>query len=508
MNSESKSIVIIGGGLGGLFTGAILAKEGQRVTVLEKNATIGGGLQSFRRFGETFDTGMHIIGGMQPGGNIRRICEYLGIMDKVQIMDVDDQCTDALYFAEDRQTYRIAKGRKGYIDSLAQFFPEERANIEAYVDAIFRIVKEVPLFNLESSGLGIPVHSEEFTMSADAFIAKYVQNPKLRSVMAYMNPLYGGRGNQTPAYVQAIINVLYISGASRFVGGSSRFAQLLADVITNYGGTVLTGERVEWIEVADRSVLYLRTKSGRQFSADYYISAIHPCTLFTLMPPKALPKAYRDRLNSLPNAYSAFSLYIKLRPGSFPYINHSEFYMTKYADIWSFGDNQMPWPLGFLFMTAPDDNQGPFATHALVTAPMLFEATSRWQDTTVGHRGSDYEEWKKQQTERLLGMIGEIHPGFADCVEQVNAASPLTIRDFYGVKDGTICGFSKDYANLTLSQVPVVTKVRNLLLTGQNVNLHGFCGVPLTAIQTSEVILGQNKVLDSISEVTPHDEHS
>ena len=37
-----KSAVIIGGGLGGLFTGAILSKEGVKVTVIEKNPTVGG----------------------------------------------------------------------------------------------------------------------------------------------------------------------------------------------------------------------------------------------------------------------------------------------------------------------------------------------------------------------------------------------------------------------------------------------------------------------------------
>ena len=42
-----KRVVVIGGGLGGLFTGAILAKEGLQVTVLEKNINIGGGLQTF-----------------------------------------------------------------------------------------------------------------------------------------------------------------------------------------------------------------------------------------------------------------------------------------------------------------------------------------------------------------------------------------------------------------------------------------------------------------------------
>lgn len=498
----NRSAVIIGGGLGGLFTGAILAKEGFRVTVLEKNATIGGGLQTFRRFGEMFDTGMHVIGGMQPGGNIRKICEYLGIMDRVEIRDVDADCTDSLYFAEDRKHYDIAKGETGFIDSLARYFPEERHNLEDYVKAIFGIVDEVPLFSLKPYEGGIPIHSDSFMMSADAFIAKYIGNPKLRSIIAYMNPLYGGRGNQTPAYVHAIINVLYIKGASRFVGGSSRFADLLADVVRSNGGSVVAGDGVEWIEVnADREVEYVKTKSGKQYSADTYISAIHPCTLLRLMPEKAFPKAYRNRLDSIPNAYSAFSLYVKFKKNSFPYINHSEYYMTKYEDIWNFGRADRQWPLGFLFMTPPDDRQGAYATKALVTAPMLFDAVRQWENTSVGRRGEDYNQWKREQADKLLRMIEEIHPGFSGCIEDMNTASPLTIRDFYGAKEGTLSGFSKDWQNMTLSQLPVVTKVKNLLLTGQNNNLHGFCGVPLTAIQTCEVLLGQNYVVNKINSV-------
>ena len=114
-----KSAVVIGGGLGGLFTGAILSKENIKVTVIEKNTTVGGGLQSFTRFGEVFDTGMHVIGGMQKGGNIRRICEYLGIMDRVHLSDVDPDEIDTLYFAEDKTTYRIAQGKENFINALA-----------------------------------------------------------------------------------------------------------------------------------------------------------------------------------------------------------------------------------------------------------------------------------------------------------------------------------------------------------------------------------------------------
>ncbi|MDO4979298.1 MAG: NAD(P)/FAD-dependent oxidoreductase [Prevotellaceae bacterium] len=497
-----KKVVIIGGGLGGLFTGAILSKEGLHVTVLEKNATIGGGLQSFKRFGETFDTGMHVIGGMQTGGNIRKICNYLGILDQVKLMDVDDECTDRLYFAEDHECYTIAKGRRGFVDSLAASFPEERENLEMYVEAIFDLTAHVDLFNLRPSegAMSLFSGSSDFLMSANDFIAKYTDNRKLRSVLAYMNPMYGGRAHQTPAYIHAIISTLYINGASRFVDGSYHFADLLVQVITSHGGYVITNEEVEWIEVNNRVVDYVQTKRGERYQADFYISDIHPCTMLQLMDEKAMPKSYRERLNSIPNSHSAFSLYIKLKENSFPYINYSEYYMTRYDDVWNFSNPEKPWPLGFLFMTPPNHQQGQYATKVLVTAPMPFEMVKKWEHTVVGHRGEDYEEWKKEKTEALLRQIEDIHSGFKDCIADINASSPLTIRDYYHVKEGSICGFSKDCQHIALSQVPVVTKVSNLFLTGQNNNMHGFCGVPLTAINTCEAILGINHVINKINE--------
>jgi len=304
-----QSIIIIGAGLGGLFTGAMLAKEGFQVTVLEKNAIIGGGLQTFQRFGERFDTGMHVVGGMQPGGNVWRICRYLGVLDDIRIRDVDDDCTDRLFFAEDRQYYTVAKGREGFVRALSDSFPEETEHLRRYVDAVFAMADKVDLFNLRpSSGqMSLFAEAEDFLMAADDFIAKFTDNVRLRSVLAYMNPLYGGRAHETPAYIHAIISTLYIKGASRFVGGSGRFAQLLADVITSHGGQVLTNEGVEWIETAERCVCYVRTKSGHQYQADYYISDIHPCSLLRLMDEKAFPKSYRERLDMIPNTHSAFS---------------------------------------------------------------------------------------------------------------------------------------------------------------------------------------------------------
>jgi all-trans-retinol 13,14-reductase len=176
--------------------------------------------------------------------------------------------------------------------------------------------------------------------------------------------------------------------------------------------------------------------------------------------------------------------------------------MSNYDDMWGFDRKDIEWPLGFLYMTPPEIEQGEYSNKIIITAPMIWDAVKQWEDTKIGRRGNEYEEWKRMCAEKLLDKMEEIHPGFRECIEAVNTASPLTIRDYYGVKEGAMCGYRKDCNNMTMSRVPVVTKAKNLLLTGQNCGGHGFCGVPLTAITTSEAILGQNYVLNKINGIT------
>ena len=496
----NETVAIIGGGTGGLFTGAILAKEGRRVTIVEKNATIGGGLQSFDRHGEHWDTGMHVVCGLTKGKSVWKICRYLGIDGRMNVKDVDDECTDELYFAEDKRRYRIRKGKEEFVKVLEEYFPEEEENLIRYINAIYKITKEVEIFDLKERQDTLIMHTGDFMMSAEDFINQYVKDRRLRSVLAYMNPLYGGEENRTPAYIHAIISALYIDGGSRFVDRSLDFAELLAKIITDAGGTIITNDAVEWIKTEGRHITGLRTKKGKEIKADTYVSDIHPTELLKIIDEKAFPKSFRERMNEIKNTYSAFALYIKLKENTFPYINHSEYYMTRYDDIWKFGEDGKQWPMGFLCMTPPVKNQGKYSRKMLITAPMKWKEVEKWEDTKVGQRGKDYEEWKERQKEKLLEKIEELHPRFKECVEDVVTSSPLTIRDYFGSKEGCLCGFSKDYKNLAMTQLPVKTKIDNLYLTGQNNNLHGLEGVALTAIDTSEAILGRNVVLRHINE--------
>ena len=508
-----QRVVIIGGGQGGLFTGALLSKEEYHVVVLEKNRVAGGGLQTFVRHGVRFETGMHILGGMREGGSIWRICRYLGI-ENIRQRAVDADCMDSITYLRQDKTYRVPEGREAFTSYFCEAFPHETTAIRTYVNALYDLAEEVDMFWLRRGKNYLFTHSEQFLWSADEFISYYIKDWKLQDVLAYMSPMYGGVKGHTPAYIHALINVLYINGSSRFVGGSQQLADALTEVIRSHGGEVMTGAEVTALHVNDHRVERIdfrwddkgkETQTLSVGSADV-ISAIHPATLIPMCTEGSFPKAYRQRIAQIPNTYSAFTLYILFKENSFPYINHTCYAQEDYGMIWNIGEyEEESWPHGWMYMTPPDPDtpeaSPSFSRKMIINCLMPFSVVEPWIHTTVGHRGEAYRTWKEKHIQKILDKMERLYPGFRGKIEYVEASSPLTIRDYYHQPEGALYGIRKDCKNMMLSQIPIYTKVRNLFLTGQNINLHGICGVPLTAINTAEAIVGENTIIDKLNEI-------
>ncbi|MDE7403101.1 MAG: NAD(P)/FAD-dependent oxidoreductase [Muribaculaceae bacterium] len=500
--SAKKSAIIIGGGLGGLFLGAFLAKNGLQISVLEKNRIIGGGLQCFVRNKKMFETGMHVMGGFEHGGSLHKLCNYLGILDSLNIQHVPEECIDELYFANDKRSYRIPSGKKNFIEALSRYFPNEAQGIRKYVDALFEITEELPLFNLNEVTDSLEIHSEQFTEPADKLISRYIVNRDLQNILAYLNPLYGGVKGHTPAYIHALINVLFIKGASRFIGGSQQLADALAGVIKMNGGEVIPDSEVCSINVADGKITSLNTVKGLSYSADYVISTIHPAYLSKMLPSGAFRRSYTQRLNEIKNSCSAFSVYIDLKPGSFKYIDHTCYHISDSDRIWNQNQYNRSGKIeSFMYMTPPVNQQGEFAEKLLIYAVMDFDEWKRWEHSKLGKRGDDYESLKLKYQESILDKLEESYPGFREKIAGIYTSSPLTIRDYYHTKNGAIFGYLKDSDNLNYSHIGTRTRISNLLLAGQNVNMHGICGVPLNALYTAEQIIGRNQLIREINEV-------
>lgn len=498
--ANQKSVIVIGGGIGGLVSGALLAKEGYKVTVLEKNTIIGGGLQNFIRNGQSFSTGIHVFGGFQEGGAMRKLFSYLGIMDRLSLAPMDEDANDVLLFECDHAEYRFPKGRENYTNYLASLFPEEKDNIKAYVEKMKELSEEDALFNLREYNSLDFNHSEDFFVSFDKLINKYIQNPRLRALLHYLAPMFNGIEGETPAFLSVLVNMLHIEGTYQFVGGSQQLADLLAGVIEEAGGKVLSGKKIVKIKVENRMVTEVVAQDGTVYHADSYIAAIHPGVLLDVIDEGAFTKAYVNRLRQNKETVSCFKVFIEFVEHTFPYLNQTHYFVRDYDQYSKMGSMKPEeWPQGFMFVTPPPAQESPYAKTMEISCMMDYAWVKPWENTTVGRRGAEYEEWKRLQMEKVIDAMERIYPDFRSCIKNVFASSPLTVRDYYGNKEGSMYGFHRDCNNLMLSQLSVFTRVRNLFLTGQNVNNHGLYGVSLTAIQTAEAIVGNNTIIQKIN---------
>ena len=76
--ADHYDAIIIGSGMGSLTAGALLAKEGQKVLILERHYTAGGFTHIFKRKGYEWDVGIHYIGDVErSNSSIKKMFDSL-----------------------------------------------------------------------------------------------------------------------------------------------------------------------------------------------------------------------------------------------------------------------------------------------------------------------------------------------------------------------------------------------------------------------------------------------
>ncbi|MGN6508093.1 MAG: phytoene desaturase family protein [Chitinophaga sp.] len=498
---HSYDVVIIGSGLGGLACGAILSKNGYKVCVLEKNKQIGGCLQTFTRDRTIFDSGVHYVGGLLPGQNMHQIFKYLGIMDKLNLKRLDMECFDRIAFASDQHEYKMAQGYENFIAGLLKDFPGEEKALREYCDMLRYICGKFPLYNLRMGGFD----EKESVLSINA--AEYINgltgNYRLAQVLAANNPLYAGVAEKTPLYVHALVLNSYIESSWKCVNGGSQIGKWLGRVILENGGTMIRHQEVKRIVAEGRDVQFVETAAGQKYYARQFISNAHPANTLDMLEYDVIRNAYRSRSKSLENGSSTLMLNAVLKPGLFPHMNYNYYYHAV-NDVWAGHDyNDDTWPLNYAMFISPDAKDHRFANGLSIMAYMNIDEVAPWADTfnTVSHendRGGDYEAFKKAKAEKLLDAVEQRFPVIRQCIQSYYVATPLSFRDYIGTTDGSMYGVLKDSNDPLRTFISPRTKLNNLFLTGQNLNMHGILGVSMSAVVTSSELVGMEKLLHDI----------
>ena len=141
----------------------------------------------------------------------------------------------------------------------------------------------------------------------------------------------------------------------------------------------------------------------------------------------------------------------------------------------------------------PEDGSG-YARQVDLLTPMNWGQCERWTDTVVGHRGEEYLRLKERMADECIALADEVIPGLRDMVEGCYVSTPLTYRDYTSVPEGSAYGVRKDFNAPLMTMLSPRTPVPNLLLTGQNLMLHGLHGVTMTALLTCAEIIGREEL--------------
>lgn len=468
-------VVIIGAGLGGLECGFLLSKQGFHVCVLEKNQQIGGCLQSFRRNGHLFDTGVHYVGGLGEGEILNRLFEPFGL-NSLPWHQLDLDNFDEVFYQGKR--YSFANGYREFAEKMTSYFPHQKEEIAQYAKLLQK--SQAGLQNLFShSTEENPERMSLLNISASQYLQKSFTDINLRNVLSGTS-LKMELNAALPLYLFAQTNGTFIQSAWRLKGGGGLIAETLADGILKNGGRVHTCSPVTGFTVKEGRITGVTINHTDTIDCDLVISDIHPSLLMAMLPEGMVRRAYRTRICSLPNSTGMFTAHLQLKPNKIPYRNHNLF-IHEQADLWD-GNNSCR-SIGIHYAVP---REGSFAENIDLFTPMSWTDVSRWADTSIGHRGDEYEAFKQQTAERLIHTAKAYLTDLEGNIDKIYTSTPLTYRDYTGTFEGSAYGILKDYDHVAGTFLPARTPVPNLYLTGQNVNFHGILGVTVTAIQLVE----------------------
>ena len=468
-------VLIIGSGLGGLECGALLAKRGFKVLVLEGSNQPGGCMQSFRRGGLHYDTGLHYVGGLAQGGAMHEAFAELGLLDlpwQRMDEDFDHVIIGGRHFA-------FHQGYEAFVEGLAKDFPHQREALQSYVQRLQNIT------------------AEDMDVCAYDYLQETFSDELLLNVVSAAAMKTELRKESLPLFNFAHTCSSFIESSWRLKGDGNVLVRKLIGTIEEVGGEVRTNSKVVCLTETDGRISSAICADGQTYEAEYFISDIHPAVLCDLLEGcPSVRKAFRRRMTFGENTCGMFTAQLSIKPESLRYFAHNVFVYDK-PNVWTMTEENDPVKGVMISARVPEDGSDNLRQIDLLT-PMPWHECQAWAETKVGRRGEDYKAFCQQKTKECIRLAEQYIPGLSEMVEQCYTSTPLTYRDYLGSPEGGAFGMRKDCRCSMLSFHSVSTPLPNLLLTGQSIILPGIEGVTMTAFETCRKIKQDNETNNDI----------
>lgn len=481
-------VVVIGAGLGGLTAGAILARAGRKVLVIERGNSVGGAASSYKS-GDLFVEGsLHETSDPNDARDPKHgALVRAGVLDTVKWI-----ASGSLYEARggplDRP-FAMPDSFAGARRALTERFPQSRDGIEAVLGEMERLAS--------AASLDLVAADDRVLSVTEKFERVFGGDEAVKCALAANLSYY----HDDPATLSwpffAMSQGAFLLSGGRYVqGGSQRLSSALARAIRAAGGEVMIRRVITAIELDARgraAAVVHTAKDGtdsQTVDSATIVGNAAPDILAGLMPQDAA-RQFNDSYARLRPSVSLFALTLGLSkpPREFGLASYSTQvlppWMTRLADYASAaqlmaGDpaDRMP-PLAVVDYAAIDSGV-PAPPYVLsIFGP---DRLSNWDGSDV----DAYRDKRARWQDAIARYLDGFYPGLAGAVITASFNTAWSVRHYLNAPEGAVYGFAPRPDGQHRSPR---TAVPGLHLASAYAGFGGYSGVIQSAGACADIIL-------------------
>ena len=459
-------VIIIGAGVAGLTCGALLAKRGLKVLILEKNQKVGGCCTSFEREGFSFDLSVQSIGECQKGGRVWRLLKELNLLDQIHFIPLEP----AREYHFPNLKLLQSSHLETHLENLSQLFPKEGMGIRQVYEILKRVFEEfthIPSFlslsDMTAFSSTYPLLSQYQERTYTDLLDEWISSPFLKALLSIRTSYALLPPHDISVVGMAGIEMSYfLHGVSCIQGKVEELPLKIGEALTSQGGRILSGHEVNRILVKDKEAKGVRLKDGREVSGRVVISSIDACTtFFSLLGEGILPDRFRTRLKGLTPSLSYFIIYLgidgELDGLSCP--NNEIFFNDRLQEEYqAIYRNQIPEEAPF-YLLAPSRVNPSHARQGGNTLCLSYKApyhlSPGWDQAT-----------RSQLSKRLIEKASPFVPDLEKRIVVRAETAPTTIEQWTGNQYGAAYGWAQTPRQSGIYRLQRTTPIPNLFLTG------------------------------------------
>lgn len=491
-------VAVIGAGVGGLTTAALLSKAGMSVCVLEKEPHAGGYLAGFRRKDFRFDTAIHWLNQCTPGGMACKIFDLLGndhpnVIPQKRIRRYKGESFD----------YLLTNNPDEWRDQLIAEFPHEKDGLIRFFKAAKRLGKSFKNFSRvfrteESMTLQermknklpllkfaipfIPYISYTGEKGLKKGLNKFFKDEKLHKIFTGETELLSCLVPIGWAY--------YGDFQSPPVGGGQVIPEWMEHIIRYYGNDIIFKAKVKEVILDGNTATGVRFEHAgveHIINSKYVVAACDIELLYEkMLPENTIPKKLINKLREADIYSSSVTVSIALdcTPDKLGFNEELVHIVSEDTPTGMHCDgNPHTSEISILAPSFRDPSMAPSGQGTITLfMPAFMDYSNEWHTEKDEYdnykRNEAYKKLKNEIAEIIIARVEKtVAPGLRSHILFYDVATPVTHWRYTGNRGGTMMGAKPGKKNMQNKIAHYQTPVKNLLLGGHWAELGG--GVPI-----------------------------